>query len=196
VVNYNAGEQPALTARAEVLDIDGTVKWQKSAQVDSSEDSTLSPMQLEYPAGLARTHFIRLTLLRGDALVSSNFYWRGTTEEDYTGIRTLAPAHVVAQTRTTRLGTKWRLVTELRNTSAVPALMVRIKAVRSKSSDLIAPALYDDNYIALMPGERKTIYAELEDADTRGESPRIVVSGFNLAVPSVASPNPPAQVKR
>ena len=196
VVNYNAGEQHGLTAHAEVLDIDGTVKWQRSVPVDIHEDSTQSPIQLEYPSGLARTHFIRLTLLRGDAVVSLNFYWRGTTEEDYTGIRTLAPAHVVAQTRTTRAGTKWKLVTELRNTSAVPALMVRIKAVRSKSGDLIAPALYDDNYIALMPGERKIIHVELEDADTREESPRVVVSGFNLAAQNLASPKLTAPVKQ
>ena len=30
--------------------------------------------------------------------------------------------------------------------------MVRVKAVRSKSGDLIVPALFSDNYIALMPG--------------------------------------------
>jgi hypothetical protein len=35
-------------------------------------------------------------------------------------------------------------------------------------------------YIALMPGERRTIQTELEYADTRGETPRIVVQGFNV----------------
>ena len=42
------------------------------------------------------------------------------------------------------------------------------------------PALYTDNYIALMPGERKSIAVELENSDTRGESQRISVIGFNL----------------
>ncbi len=32
-----------------------------------------------------------------------------------------------------------------------------------------------------MPGERRTLCTELEDADTRGETPRIVVEGFNIA---------------
>jgi len=187
VVNYSAGDQAGLTARAEVLDIDGKVKWQKSAQVDSHEDSTLSPIQLEYPAGLARTHFIRLTLLRGDVVLSANFYLHGTTEEDYTGIRTLGPAHVVLQTRIAQAGSKWKLVSELHNTSAIPALMVRVKAVRQKSGDLIAPALFDDNYVALMPGERRTIHIELENADTRGERPRVVVQGFNLAGPGAGA---------
>ena len=181
VVNYSAGDQTGLTARAEVLDLDGTVKWQKSAPLDSHEDSTQSPIHIEYPAGLAKTHFIRLTLSRGDAVLSSNDYWHGAGAEDYTGLRTLGPARVESKTETTHSGSKWTLKTTIRNTSSVPALMIRVKAVGEKSGELIAPALFDDNYIALMPGERKTIHAELEDADTRGERPRAIVIGFNLA---------------
>ena len=58
--------------------------------------------------------------------------------------------------------------------------MVRLKAVREKTGDRILPALYSDNYVALMPGERRTIRTELADADTRGENPRMVVEGFNV----------------
>jgi hypothetical protein len=32
-----------------------------------------------------------------------------------------------------------------------------------------------------MPGEHRTIHIELDDADTRGEHPRVVLNGFNLA---------------
>jgi hypothetical protein len=53
--------------------------------------------------------------------------------------------------------------------------MVKLKAVREKSGDRILPAIYSDNYIALMPGERRTVRTELEDADTRGEKPTIVI---------------------
>jgi hypothetical protein len=58
--------------------------------------------------------------------------------------------------------------------------MVRLKAVREKSGDRILPALYDDNYITLMPGEQRRLRTELDHADTRGERPRIVVEGFNV----------------
>lgn len=60
--------------------------------------------------------------------------------------------------------------------------MVRVKAVRERTGDPILPALYDDNYIALMPSERRTIHVTLEDADTRGERPRLFVMGYNTAV--------------
>jgi hypothetical protein len=182
VVNYNAGEQKGLTARAEVIDLDGTVKWQKEATLDSREDSTESPMRLEFPAGLAKTQFIRLTLLRDGKEVSGNFYWHGTTPEDYTGIRTLEKATVREKSKVTRAGEKWSVTTELRNDSKVPALMVRAKVVGTKSGELIAPVMFDDNYIALMPGESRTLHAEFDNADTRGEQPRVVVSGYNAQV--------------
>jgi hypothetical protein len=60
------------------------------------------------------------------------------------------------------------------------ALMVRLKVVREKSRDRILPVLFSDNYVALMPGERRTLRTELENADTRGEQPRVVVEGFNV----------------
>jgi hypothetical protein len=187
VVNYSAGNLTGLTAKAEVLDLDGKVKWTRTATVDSREDSTVTPITMEYPASLGATHFIRLTLFQagktagGTRTLSTNFYMRGVPDENYRAIRGLAEARVEAQTSRTLIGSRWTITTTLRNVSATPALMVRVKVVREKSGDPILPALYDDNYIALMPGERRTIVAHVENADTRGEGPRTVVKGYNLA---------------
>ena len=183
VVNYSAGDQHNLIARAEVLNIDGAVQWQKTATLASSEDSTVSPIQIEFPSGLSRTHFIRLTLSRGGKVLSSNFYLHGVTSEDYQGIRGLPRVRVEEKTSIQQQGSRWRITAELHNISAAPALMVRVRAVREKSGDQILPTIYDDNYLALMPGERKTIHVELLNEDTRGERPRIVVEGYNLKLP-------------
>jgi len=180
VVNDSAGSQTGLVAHAELLNIDGALKWEKTSTVDSREDSTVTAMELDFPAGLSKTHFIRLTLSQNGKVISSNFYLRGVTENDYTGIRDLANVDVTMKSHVRRQGGQWVLTADLHNTSKSPALLVRVKAVREKSGDLIVPALYDDNYIALMPGERRTIHVELEKADTRGERPRLVLFGFNL----------------
>jgi hypothetical protein len=181
IVNYSAGDQTGLNARAQVLNLDGSVKWEKTATLDSHEDSTVTAITLEFPAGLSVTHFIRLLLTRNGEIVSSNFYLRGTTEGDYTGIRDLGAATIKAKTRMKRSGDQWMITTELHNTSKTPALMVRVKAVRSQSGDFIVPALFSDNYIALMPGEKRTITISLNNADTRGKKPRIAIMGYNLS---------------
>jgi hypothetical protein len=180
VVNYSGGDAKGLSAQAELLNIDGTRVWTKTASLDSSEDSTAVGMALEPVSGLSPVHFLRLRLTRGGEALSTNVYLRGIEEGDYRAIRQLPKAQVKTTTNAVQQGTRWILTTELSNASPTPAIMTRLKAVREQSGDRILPAIYSDNYIALMPGERRTITTELNHADTRGEKPRIVVGGFNV----------------
>jgi hypothetical protein len=180
-----------LSAHVAVLNIDGSVQWEQTASVDSAEDSTVSPIKMQYPSGLTPVHFLRMELKRGDAVVSQNFYWRGSRDGDYRALRDLPQVRLEASQMLERRGDHWHLTTELYNSSKNPALMVKIQAVRDQTGDRILPALYSDNYIMLMPGERRKLWTDLQNADTRGEQPRIVVSGFNtgeVALP--ASPGP------
>jgi hypothetical protein len=175
VVNYSGGDARGLTAGVELLNMDGSVKWRKTASLDSSEDSVAAPLHMEYPDGITPVHFIRLKLTRGGAAVSDNFYWRGLEEYNYRALRDLPKTQVPAVTRVERQGGHWLLTTTLHNQSKTPALMVKVKAVREKTGDRILPAIYSDNYIALMPDESRTIRVEVQDADTRGEPPAIVI---------------------
>ncbi len=181
VVNYSGGDAHGLSAHVSVLNLDGSLQWAKAVSVDSPEDSTQHAIKMEYPANLTPVHFLRLELKRANEIISENFYWRGLQESDYRALRDLPKVRLDASTATERHGDRWRLTTELRNNSKAPALMVRLKAVREKTGDRILPALYSDNYVSLLPGERRTIVTELQQADTRGEHPRIVIEGFNVA---------------
>jgi len=128
----------------------------KRPRRDSAEDRHGFLHQDGIPAGLTAVHFLRLKLSRQGETVSENFYWRGLEDGDYRALRTLAQANVGAATRMEQRDGRWRLSTELHNVSATPALMVCVKAVREKTGDRILPALYSDNYVALMPGESRT----------------------------------------
>jgi hypothetical protein len=181
VVNYSGGDRKGLTAHVEVRNTDGTVQWEKTSSIDSKEDSVESPIKMEYPATLTPVQFIRLQLTDGGHIVSTNFYLRGADgAERYVAIRDMPKARVEVGYGVEQRDGLWHLVTDLHNVSETPALMVKVKAVRETTGDRILPVLYSDNYVALMPGERRTIITEFRDADTRGEKPRIVVEGFNL----------------
>jgi len=105
-------------------------------------------------------------------------------EGRFGALRDLPKVKVEAATKVDRRAGRWVLTTELHNTSDRPALMVRLKVVRGKSGDRILPAIYSDNYVSLMPGERRTVRAEVEQADSRGETPAMVVDGFNVQPPT------------
>jgi hypothetical protein len=181
VVNYSGGNQQGLTASVQILNMDGFVRWEKSALIDSAEDSTVSPIKLEYPTDLTPVHFVRLRLTKAGQSVSENFYWRGTEDGNYRALRDLPKVGLEVKPVIGREGDKWRITTSVRNPSKSPALMVRLKPVRENSGDRILPAIFSDNFICLMPGEERTIEIELRHADTRGEKPRIEVEGFNVA---------------
>jgi hypothetical protein len=179
VVNYSAGDVQGLSAKVEVLNMNGAVMGTKTTTLDSAEDSVFAT-PMEYPAGLTPVHFLRFTLTRAGKVLSTNFYLRPLEEANYRALRLLPKAQVRAATSVEQQGSRWLLTTQLQNTSAYPALMTRLKVVREKRGDRILPAIYSDNYIALMPGERSTITTEVNHADTRGERPRVVVGGFNV----------------
>jgi hypothetical protein len=199
VVNYSAGRRAGLEVRASVLNSDGSAQWEQAATVDSAEDTVMSPIRLAFPGtGLSPIHFVRLRLTEGGRTVSGNTYMRSLTTYDVPGfsfgpfhipdypafdfraIRALPKAPVRSVTTAERQGGRWVLSTDLDNPSKTPALMVRLKAVRERSGDRILPALYEDNYITLMPGEKRRLRTEVEEADTRGERPAILVEGYNV----------------
>ena len=180
VANYSGGNLRGLSAVAEVLNMDGSVQWKNSVSLDSAEDSTATCMQIKFPAGVTAVHFVRLTLSNSGGTVSKNLYLRGLQDADFRAIRQLAKAHVKTATKVARHGAIWQLTTQVQNLSNFPALMVRLKVVREKSGDRILPVIFEDNYFVLMPGEQRTIHTEVNHADTRGETPRVVVTGFNV----------------
>jgi hypothetical protein len=180
VVNYNTRNGSALTACLEILNLDGTVKWEKKKSLDCPEDNTVPCFGVEYPEGLSSVYFLRLKLDRGDETVSGNFYWRGVEEGKYQALRELPKVNLKSKTKVKKKGKQWYLATQLKNPSEHPALMVRLKVVGKKSRNRILPVLYSDNYVSLMPGEQRTIHMEIEHADTRGEKPQVMIEGINI----------------
>lgn len=180
VVNYSVPNGAGLTAAMELLGLDGKVKFRKQASVSCPEDSTVRVFAVQRPAGLTDVHFIRLKLTRKSKLISENFYWEGKKESDLKAIMELPRVKLKVRTKSVKKGSSWHLTTTLVNNTKTPALMVRLKVVGSKSEMRILPVIFSDNYISLMPGEKRAVEIELEKADTRGEKPVVVAEGINL----------------
>ena len=181
VVNYSAGSHPALEATAQLINMDGKVVWERKAELSSEEDTTKRPFSLEFPKELSAAHFVKLYLREGDKVVSDNFYIRGTDEGNYQAIRQM-PKVALRQdvTINKRIDNKWEGSVTLTNPSQTPALMIRINLLGAEDGDQILPVFYSDNYFALLPNESKTVTFRFKDIDTRGTTPNIVVTGYNV----------------
>ncbi len=180
VVNLSAGDMTNLTATAQLINMDGSVQWEKVKTFDSNEDTTEKMFKLEFPENLSATHFIKLVLKKGSEIISDNFYWRGLEDGNFQALNELPKVTIETKTTVKSEGDKWLMETELNNTSDQPVLMIRLKITGTKTGQRILPALYSDNFISLMPGELKTIKMSVKAEDSRGEKPKVEISGFNL----------------
>jgi hypothetical protein len=169
-----------ISIQAQLINMDGSVHWEKETVVDSQEDSTVKGFKLEFPESLSSVYFIKLALIENGKIISDNFYWRSKEEGNYKALHQLPKVNLTTKTNVDKSGGEWLFTTTLKNETATPAIMIRLKVNGSKSSERILPVFYSDNYFFLMPGEEKTITMKLQNADTRGERPIVDVSGFNL----------------
>ncbi|MBN2774157.1 MAG: discoidin domain-containing protein [Prolixibacteraceae bacterium] len=180
VVNYNGKNRTGLTGKAQLINMDGSVQWENEKVVGSDEDSTVKLFNLEFPKSLSSTFFIKLTLTENGKVISDNFYWKGVEDGNYQALNSLPKVSVESTSKVRKSGNDWIIQTRLINKSGHPALMVRLIVVGSESGERILPVFYSDNYIALLPGEERTITMKLKEEDSRGEKPTVNISGFNI----------------
>ena len=69
----------------------------------------------------------------------------------------------------------------LDNPSHAVAFFVRLKVTRGKGGDEVLPVMWQDNYVSLLPGEKREISASYRASDLDGKRPEIEVTGWNVA---------------
>ena len=204
MVNNYLNESNGLKATAEIYNLDGTQKFSQQTNVDAAPNSSTRVLTLPAPEGLSPTYFVRLALADDKGQTwSRNFYWLSTQAEtmgepkdgsdwyytptrqfaDFTALSNLPPAElrVSARAPADDLTTHVSLV----NTGRMPAFVVRLKATDGKGEEIL-PALWEDNYISLLPGEQRVIQASC----ARERPPKVEVEGWNVAPHSKVAISP------
>ena len=122
-----------------------------------------------------------LRLMENGRVVSENFYVRSKEENNYQELKQLARVSLTShfEYKQEADGT-WQAIATIENPSSVPALMVRLNVVGEKDGEQFLPIFYADNYFALLPGEKKTVRIHWKEEDTRGQRPRLEISGYNV----------------
>ena len=60
------------------------------------------------------------------------------------------------------------------------ALAVHLRITKGRGGEELLPVLWEDNYFALMPGEKREVTATYREDDMEGEHPVIEVDGWNV----------------
>jgi exo-1,4-beta-D-glucosaminidase len=188
-----------LTAR--VFNLDGTQKFSKDVTLDAAADSTAKVFELPPVDGLSPAYFLDLRITdAGGKLAGSNFYWLSTKPEtldwtggnwfatptksyaDYTSLAQLPKVKLNVSSRSERKGSSEDAVTHVtvENPSKTLAFFVRLKLDKGKGGEEILPVVWQDNYISLLPGEKREITATYRASGLGAAKPEIEVSGWNV----------------
>jgi hypothetical protein len=111
-------------------------------------------------------------------LVSDNLYWLGAASASYRQLTRLPAATLTASATWMRAGNTGHIHVQLVNEGNAAALENKLTLVNARDKLRILPAYYSDNYVSLLPGERREIDIEYPAA-AKGE-PQLNLRGWNL----------------
>ncbi|HJS59367.1 MAG TPA: glycoside hydrolase family 2 TIM barrel-domain containing protein [Vicinamibacteria bacterium] len=195
-----------LKATAKVYDLKLVEKFSREARVDVGPDSVARAFTLPKIAGLTKTYFLRLDLEdAGGRPRSSNVYWLSTQEDvidlgntkywwytptkahaDLKALTALPPTTLAVDARFEEAGREWKGHVTVENTGSALAFQTHLKAVDPTSGREILPVYWEDNYMALFPGEKRELRVALPRR-TGDSRPEVSFEAWNVAAASARS---------
>lgn len=176
VVNDLQEAFEGLKVSARVLDLDLTPRFSEQATVAVRPDGVARTLVIPELEDLTTTYFLRLELKDASGQrLSTNFYWLSThkdvldwenTEWYYTPTKRHADLQALAQLPPTSLavsasfdgsGPEGTARVAIENTGDALAFQVHLKLIERDSGEEILPVFWDDNYLALLPGEKRVL---------------------------------------
>jgi exo-1,4-beta-D-glucosaminidase len=199
VVNSRFEAANGLHVSTKVFNLDMSGKYSNDSTVDVPEDGVVKVVSLPEISGLSPTYFVALKISDASGKeLGSNFYWLSTKQEtldwakstwymtptlsyaDFTSLSQLPKVKLNVSDRSERQGEFEVTHVSLENPSKSLAFFVRLKVDKGKGGEEILPVLWQDNYISLLPGEKRELTAKYNANQLGAAKPAVEVSGFNV----------------
>ncbi|MBP5515065.1 MAG: glycoside hydrolase family 2 [Bacteroidaceae bacterium] len=188
VVNSRYEVANNLRLIAEVYTLSSKLVWKKEASIDVPADGVaVDVFAIDFPEDITQVHFIKLRLFDANGqLVGDNFYWRSRDHYEgrttltgpcTSGFETLADmpkAKVAVRLRKMQDGL---MQAEIRNTGNTIAFFLQMQ-LRDSEGRSIKPCFLSDNFLTLMPDERRTI--KIDDTAALNRTSILVLKGWNV----------------
>jgi exo-1,4-beta-D-glucosaminidase len=188
-----------LKLKTRVYNLDMTEKFSQDSPVDMAADSTNKVLTLPDIQGLSPTYFVVLRLEdESGKVMGSNFYWLSAKPEtidweksnwyvtptsqfaDYTALSQLPKVKLKVASHSERKGQESVTHVTLENPSKTLAFFVRLKVTKGTGGDEIVPVLWQDNYISLLPGEKREVSASYRASELGAAKANVEISGWNV----------------
>jgi exo-1,4-beta-D-glucosaminidase len=205
VVNGTQKAQPGLKVVAKLYDSSGAEKFSRDAVFDVAADGVARSIAIPEPSDISSTYFLGLQLFSpAGELLSRNFYWLSNKQDvldysktewyytpqtefaDFTALQDLPKASLHAALYPVpgaQHDSSFHVVVE--NTGKNVAFLTRLRLVKGKEHQEILPVFWQDNYISLLPGEKREVGVSVRKSELDSAKPTLLVDGFNVTPLSV-----------
>ncbi len=199
VVSSQYEDAKGLKLITKVYNLDMTEEFSQESSLDAAADSTHKMLTLPDLEDASAVYFVVLRLEDGTGkLVGSNFYWLSSKPEtldweksnwymtptasfaDYSALSQLPKVKLRVASRSEQKGDQTLTRVTLENPSKSLAFFVRLKVNKGAGGEEILPVLWQDNYVSLLPGEKRELTASYRSSALGQAKPSLEVSGWNL----------------
>lgn len=185
IVNCFYKDFNGLIAKVRIFDFNMKEVFSNMMDANVAADASQKIFTIEIPKDITKVYFLKLELEDASGKqLSSNFYWlssNGDEKADFTDLMKLPPANVrVTASPINKAGDKCRLLVTIENPGTVLAFAVNPKILKLTSKDPVLPVFWEDNYISLLPKEKRTLQVEFDMKNLAGEKPLLKVDGWNV----------------
>jgi len=129
---------------------------------------------------LAKKEGVFLSLRLTDVnknIVSDNLYWLPDEKGVYSGLKKIEAAQLMVSAKQLVPG---KVEVTLNNPPNGPvAFFNRLSLIDADSHNRLLPVFYSDNYVSVLPGEKKAVIIEYDPAKIKAR-PTLSVSGWNV----------------
>ena len=200
IVNGKQEAFKGLKVVAKLYDTSMKEVFSREAYSDVSPDGVTKAFRVSEPDGITPTYFLNLQLFSSSGeLLSRNFYWLSSKPDvpdfsktewyytpltefaDFAALQDLPKATVTASMNVSDAANETAARVTLENTGSGLAFLVRLRLLKGKDGAEVLPAFFDDNYISLLPGEKREITVHVRKSDLGPAKPVLAVDGFNVA---------------
>jgi exo-1,4-beta-D-glucosaminidase len=206
VVNGYDHAFTGLRVTAKILDINAKERASQDATLDVVADSSVRALRLQPVDGISPTYFLKLELHdAAGKLVSDNFYWLSTKPDvldysnkfedvytpesayaDLSGLNSLPSVKLDVRGSIKQEGKDRVVHAVVENPGASVAFMVHVRLAEAERDQDVVPIFWDDNYVSLLPGEKRELSARFEPGKSGSGDLVLTIDGWNV----VAASNP------
>jgi len=194
-VNESLNPEKNFKAQIQVFDFNSKLLKTESVAFDINSITSKTIYQLDnYPENV----FLDLKLLDEKGIqIASNFYWLSGKKDvfdwdktfwgntplkeyaDFTKLNDLPKSEITTTYSTKTEGNNEILNITLENTNSKMAFFINLNVV-DEAGNTIFPVFWDDNFVSILPNEKKTLKCVIPKELIQKTKTQLVISGWNI----------------